>query len=68
MGNLFPNGRMHRTVRAAVEGAEHTEYELRAVRKVLPAQFAGKEKILLTGVIDLVVQQDTPLTYPARWV
>ena len=34
------------------EGAQHTEYELRAVRKVIPGEFAGKGRILLTGVID----------------
>ena len=34
-------------VSAAVEGAEHTEYELRAVPKVIKAEFGGKNKLLL---------------------
>ena len=54
-------------VRAAIEGAQHTEYELRAVRKVIPADFAGSSRILLTGVLDLVIQQQQPLTYQRRW-
>ncbi len=67
VGNLFPNGRMDDVVRAVIEGAVHTEYELRAVKKVLPAAFGGKSKILLTGVLDLVVQQRSPLKYQRRW-
>ena len=54
-------------VQAVVEGAQHTEYELRAVKKVLPAQYAGKSRILLTGVLDLVIQQQRPLTYHRVW-
>src|SRR5437016_5451629 len=33
--NLFPSGRIHSTIKAAIEGAQHTEYELRAVRKLV---------------------------------
>lgn len=65
--NLFPKGKMHPTVMAAVVGAQHTEYELRTVRKLVKADFAGKSKLLLTGVLDLVVQQQQPLTYPRVW-
>jgi hypothetical protein len=65
--NLFPKGRMHETVKVAVVGAQHTEYELRTVRKLVTADFAGKSKLLLTGVLDLVVQQQ-PLTYARTWV
>src|SRR6202042_2026935 len=45
--------------------------ELRAVKKVLhadAADFAGKSRILLTGILDLVVQQLEPLTYDRTWV
>lgn len=68
MDNLFPGGRIDPIVKAAVEGAQHSEYELRAIKKVLPAQFAGKSRILITGVLDLVIQQQDPLTYERRWV
>jgi hypothetical protein len=65
--NLYPSGAMDPIVQAVVEGAQHTEYELRAVKKVLPAQYAGKSRILLTGVLDLVIQQQRPLTYHRVW-
>jgi len=67
MNNLFPSGSIHKTVRAAVEGAQHTEYELRTVRKLVKADFAGKGRLMLTGVLDLVVQQEHPLTYARTW-
>ena len=67
LSNIYPNGRIHATVKAAIEGAQHTEYELRAVRKLVAADFAGKTKMLLTGVLDLVVQQQQPLTYRNVW-
>lgn len=67
VGNLFPGGHMDGVVRTVIEGALHTEYELRAVKKVLPSAFGGKSKILLTGVLDLVVQQRSPLTYQRQW-
>ena len=35
--NLFPRGQIDPVVKAVIEGAVHTEYELRAVKKVLPA-------------------------------
>ena len=69
-GNLFPGGQIDPVVKAVIEGAVHTEYELRAVKKVLPADaadFAGKSRILLTGILDLVVQQQSPLTYDQNW-
>ncbi len=62
--NLFPKGRMDAIVRAVIEGAQHTEYELRSVRKLLGRIPGTKEKFLLTGVLDLVVQQQRPLAYP----
>lgn len=68
--NLFPRGQIDPVVKAVVEGAVHTEYELRAVKKVLRADiadFAGKSRILLTGILDLVVQQAKPLTYDRTW-
>lgn len=66
-GNIFKKGTLRRPVEAAIRGAEHTEYELRSVRKVLEADFAGKSRILLTGIIDLVLQQQDPLTYERVW-
>ncbi|CPR10449.1 PD-(D/E)XK nuclease superfamily protein [Mycobacterium bohemicum DSM 44277] len=67
VGNLYPNGRIDPVVRVVIEGAQHTEYELRAVKKVLPAKFSGKSRILLTGILDLVIQQQHPLTYQHTW-
>jgi hypothetical protein len=67
VGNVFRGEALRRPVEAAVRGAEHTEYELRSVRKVLKADFAGKSRILLTGIIDLVLQQQDPLTYRQVW-
>jgi DNA helicase-2/ATP-dependent DNA helicase PcrA len=67
LGNLFRDTRMRRPVEAAVRGAEHSEYELRSVRKVLKTEFAGKSRILLTGIIDLVLQQYDPLEYRLTW-
>jgi len=54
-------------VRAAVEGAQHEEYPLRSVRKVLPELYGGKSKVLLTGVLDVVIQQKGELVYPLTW-
>jgi hypothetical protein len=65
--NLFPGGKLDKTVRSAVEGAVHTEYEIRAVKKLIEGDFAGKSRMLLTGIIDLVVQQQDPLTYESAW-
>src|SRR5262249_50318644 len=68
--NLFPGGvkgSIHPTVKAAIEGAQHTEYELKTVRKLIKADFAGKSRLLLTGVLDLVIQQTHPLTYSRVW-
>jgi hypothetical protein len=64
---LFPKGRKDSTVRIAVEGALHTEYEIRAVRQLIQANFFGKRRMLLTGIIDLVVQQQNPLQYSRVW-
>ena len=44
--NLFRGEALRRPVEAAVRGAEHTEYELKSVRKVLKTDFAGKNRIL----------------------
>jgi hypothetical protein len=61
------NAGMHRAVSAVIRGAQHTEYQLRSVKKVIPEQFAGKNRILLTGIIDLVLQQPDALTYERIW-
>lgn len=68
--NLYPGGQLDPVVKVVIEGAQHTEYELRAVKKVLSpdiASFSGKSRILLTGILDLVVQQQSPLTYQRTW-
>jgi hypothetical protein len=65
--NLYPNA-VHPTVKAAIEGAQHTEYELRAVKKLIRADFGGKDRLLLTGVLDVVIQQRQPLEYARCWV
>ncbi|GAA4243227.1 PD-(D/E)XK nuclease family protein [Dactylosporangium darangshiense] len=57
----------HPEVLAAVEGAQHEEYPLRSVRKVVPELYGGKSKILLTGILDVVIQQKNTLTYPLQW-
>jgi hypothetical protein len=68
LDNLYESPtKMRRPVSAVVRGAQHTEYQLRSVKKVLPARFAGKSKILLTGIIDLVLQQQDSLTYERVW-
>lgn len=63
-------------VRAAVEGALHEEYELRTVRKLIRVGATGesilgdgdrKKKVLLTGILDVVVQQQTDFTYKRMW-
>lgn len=68
LDNLYAGEtKMHRAVSAVIRGAVHTEYPLRSVKKVLPAKFAGKSKIMLTGIIDLVTQQPDALTYHRVW-
>jgi len=67
VNNLFPGGLMHPTVKTAIEGAKHTEYELRTVRKLVRTDFAGKTRMVLTGVLDLVLQSTHPLVYPRLW-
>ncbi|MFC8615580.1 PD-(D/E)XK nuclease family protein [Micromonospora purpureochromogenes] len=54
-------------VKAAVEGAQHEEYPLRSVRRVKRELYGGKSKVLLTGVLDVVVQQKSELVYPLTW-
>lgn len=64
---LFPGGKLDATVKTVVEGALHTEYEIRAVHKLIKADFFGKTRMLLTGIIDIVVQQQEPLAYHRVW-
>ncbi len=66
--NLYPDNSMHPTVKIAIEGAKHTEYELRTVKKIIQAEFLGKSKLLLTGILDLVLQAKAPLKYTNVWV
>lgn len=65
--NIYPQGSVHPTVKAAIEGAQHTEYELKTVRTLLKADFGGKARLLLTGILDLVIQQSHPLVYSRSW-
>ena len=66
--NLYKGRGIHPTVKAAVEGAKHTEYELRAVRKLVHTMgVGGASKMMLTGVLDVVVQLDKPLRYDRTW-
>jgi DNA helicase II / ATP-dependent DNA helicase PcrA len=71
LGNLLPDEAapdcLHPTVQAAIEGAQHTEYELRTVKKLVALDHDGKERLLLTGILDLVVQQQNPLRYKRVW-
>jgi hypothetical protein len=70
LDNLFPlaEGKaIHSTVRSAIEGAQHTEYELRTVRKLIALEHDGKDRLLLTGILDLVVQQEQSLCYNRSW-
>lgn len=76
--NLYINGadEPKPEVRAAVEGALHEEYELRTVRKLIRAGANGesilgdgdrKKKVLLTGILDVVIQQQADFTYQRTW-
>jgi hypothetical protein len=65
--HFFAGSRTVPIVRAAIEGAQHTEYELRTVRKLIKADFAGEGRFLLTGVLDVVIQQANPLAYQRSW-
>lgn len=65
--HLYPDGQPLPEVVAVVEGALHEEYPLRSVRKVVPEHFGGKKRILLTGVLDVVVQQKGDLSYGRTW-
>jgi hypothetical protein len=65
--HLYPDGQPLPEVVAVVEGAQHEEYPLRSVRHVLPEHFGGKSRILLTGVLDVVVQQTSNLLYRRTW-
>lgn len=67
LDNLCSGDDLSPIVRSVIEGAVHTEYELRAVRKILPGEIEGKSKILLTGVLDVVIQQTNPLVYCRKW-
>lgn len=69
LGHLFDqaSGRPQPEVKAAVEGAQHEEYPLRSVRKVMPELHGGKSKVLLTGVLDVVIHQKAELVYRQTW-
>ena len=59
---------MHPTVQLIVESAKHTEYELRSVKDLLPSTLAtAKSKVLLRGILDVVIQHTTPMTYHYVW-
>lgn len=61
--NLYPKGVMHSTVKAVIEGAVHTEYELRSVRRLNHPLPGGKKTVMLTGILDLVLHQTSTMSY-----
>ena len=67
LGNLYPNGSIHPTIQVAIEGASHIEYELRAVKKIIPGDFRGKSKLLITGILDLVLHQREGFHFGKMW-
>ena len=67
LNHIYPTSGIDPIVQAAVEGAQHSEYELRSVRKLIKADFGGKGRLLLTGVLDVVIQQSNPLVYHRTW-
>lgn len=67
LDHLYPEGQPLPEVVAVVEGALHEEYPLRSVRHVVPERFGGKSRILLTGILDVVVQQKGNLIYRRTW-
>lgn len=67
LNNLYKGGKPHPIVAVAIEGAQHSEYEMRTVRKLIEGDFAGKKRLMLTGVLDLVVQLEQPITYERSW-
>jgi PD-(D/E)XK nuclease superfamily len=48
-------------------GRQAPEYELRTVRKLVAIEHEGKKRLLLTGILDLVIQQEHPLRYKRVW-
>jgi hypothetical protein len=68
LDNLYRGGAPHPIVAVAIEGAQHSEYEMRTVRKLIEGDFAGKRRLMLTGVLDLVVQLEQPITYQRSWI
>lgn len=67
LNNLYKDGSPHPIVTVAIEGAQHSEYEIRTVRKLIEGDFHGKKRLMLTGVLDLVVQLEKPITYKRVW-
>lgn len=63
----LPKGTPLAEVKAVVEGAIHEEYPLRSVRSVQSGDFGGKSKVMLTGVLDVVVQEKANLIYQRTW-
>jgi hypothetical protein len=50
-------------IRACVEGAVHTEYEIKSVQALTPGAYPSKNKYLLRGVLDLVRQESGTFEY-----
>jgi hypothetical protein len=67
LGNLFPEEALHPALAMAMEGALHTEYEIRTIRQLVPARAGGKSRLLLTGILDLVVHQKHVMGYERIW-
>lgn len=68
VGRLYDGDVPNSVVQTVLEGARHIEYEMRTVRQVVAGDYGGKSKLVLTGVVDLVTQLGSPLSYRRTWV
>jgi len=62
-GTFDKNAPLDDVVRACVEGAVHTEYEIKSVQGLTGGGYPGKSKYLLRGVLDLVRQESGTFEY-----
>ena len=63
VGTFDVNAPLDDVVRACVEGAVHTEYEIKSVQSLSPGAYTSKNKYLLRGVLDLVRQESGTFEY-----
>jgi hypothetical protein len=62
-GTFDASALLDEVVRACVEGALHTEYEIKSVQTLAPGVYPSKNKYLLRGVLDLVRQESGTFQY-----